>query len=738
MQNQNSYRVWIWGGVLALCVMAAYGNIINGAFIFDEIPTIVQNEGIRKLSALDRVFFDYRNVMRPLVALTFAVDYALYGNNPTGYHVLNLAVHVIATLLLFGVVRRMLLSRRGAGRREEGGEDGSVVRSLLPPPSSLLAPRLAFAIALMWGLHPLQTEAVTYIVQRSESMMGMFFLLALYCVIRGAEPGAKTSWHIGAIAAGILGAGCKQVIVVMPLVVLLYDRCFISGSFKAALKRAPRLYAGLLASWLAVGLFMLAARGSTSAGFGLKITPVGYASAQFVIIVHYLKLVFWPVNQVFDYVWRTTDQDLGAILLNAALIAALFGLTIWQLARNSAQGFWGAWFFLILAPTSSILPIGDLAAERRMYLPLAAVIVLVVTGMYCMLRKWIAASAPAVVVTLALIAAAGLGILTGRRNALYQDPLAMWQDVLSKRPDNTRALLVVGGAMLAKGKLNEAAEKIERAAKLKPPFFEALRALGDLRFAQMEYAAAADAYSQALELNHDDLNSWHGLSKALDALGHPDQALKALEQAAKLAPNDAQIQFDFGNRLFQRGNVGNAIDVLAGALKLAPDSAEIHSSLGAALATAGRLPEALSEFDAALKYNPRHTDALVNRGRVLSLMGRGFEAISSFRGALNIDPKRADAASALAWILATSPGDKLRNGAEAVTLAEKACELTQRRNPLMLDTLAAAYAEAGQFEKAVATEESALKLNPNDALAKEIRGHLEMFKAGKAVREGKK
>src|ERR1043165_3382372 len=250
METSKPSSMWIWAAMLVVCVAVAYHNSFKGEFIFDDHSNIVKHEALKHLSEPGKVLFAPKNASRPLVSLTLAIDYALFGLKPGGYHAINLGAHVLAALLLFGIVRCTLLSERLKARF--GASSGA----------------LAFCAALIWAVHPLTTEAVTYIVQRAESMMGMFFLLALYCVIRAAGSEKKLAWHVAAVAAALLGAGCKQVIVVIPIIVLLYDRCSISRSFMAALRRAPGLYAGLAATWPVV--FVLLALGPKvgSAGFG--------------------------------------------------------------------------------------------------------------------------------------------------------------------------------------------------------------------------------------------------------------------------------------------------------------------------------------------------------------------------------------------------------------------------------------------------------------------------------------
>lgn len=713
---QNSLRPRVWPVVLALLALiaAAYLNAFRGVFILDDIPNILHNAALRELSNLKRVLFEFPNLTRPLVSLTLAIDSSLFGDNPAGYHALNIAVHIGAALLLFGIVRRSLFSRRFANFDERA------------------VATLSFGVALIWALHPLQTESVTYIIQRAESLMGFFFLLSLYAVIRGAETfgdengkGLWNRWNMFAVLAAVLGAGCKQVIATLPLIVLLYDRCFISGSFKNAVKRAPALYAGLCLSWVVIGVLLLLVPDFSSAGFGMKkITMLGYAQSQFVVIAHYLELIFWPRDLCLDYVWMI-ERDYARILPCAALVLGLLGAAIWQLARNTAAGFWGAWFFVILAPSSSILPIGDLAFEHRLYLPLAAVVMLVLLALYKGALRW-SPNAPGKIV-LCLIAplAFALGLLTVQRNALYASSLDMWRDVLSKRPRNPRALLVLGNDALQHGDLKTAREDFERAIVAQKDFHEAHASMAELLLAEGKPREAAAEFRRALELNPRHVKSHLGLYGILLKSGKPGEAIQSLSKSAELLPNDPRIQAEYGRVLFQMRRYPQALQVFATALKNAPDSAELHNSLGGALAALNRIPDALAEFEQALKYEPRSPSALYNRGNALERMGRMVEAAQNYEDSLNLDAEQAGPANALAWIKATQFNDKLCDPINALRLAQKACALTRGSNPVMLDTLAAAYAANRKFDLAQATAESALKLTPPDLpLYSEIKAHL--------------
>ncbi len=349
--------------------LLAYHNSLHAGFVLDDQPHITENPRIRQLwPPWDIVL----HTSRPVVLFSVAVNYALGGLNPWGYHLFNVGVHILAALTLFGVARRAFVSEPLRSRFGEAAE------------------WLAAVISLIWLAHPLQTEAVTYTIQRGESLMGLFYLLTLYCVVRGSGAPRSQGWSMAAVASCALGMASKPVMVTAPVVILLYDRAYLAKSWRDVMKRRWILHACLAATWLL--LPRLLANGSTewneSAGFAYNgVPPLDYALTQSGVILHYLRLAFWPQPLCFDYCcaygWPVA-RTVGDAAPGLMVVGALLAVTIWTWWRNPALGFLGVWFFLILVPTSSFVPVADLAVEHRMYLPLAAVAAMVTVGGFAM------------------------------------------------------------------------------------------------------------------------------------------------------------------------------------------------------------------------------------------------------------------------------------------------------------------------------------------------------------------
>ncbi len=303
--------------VIILAGLAAYANSLSDAFVFDDIDQIVSNPAIRQLWPPWKFFVPLN---RPIPNLTLAVNCALSGGvqDVASYHAFNIVVHILAALTLFGLVR-LTLNLPALRARFEGA-----------------ATALALATALIWEVHPLQTEAVTYIIQRQESLAGLFCLLALYCVARGAlserprpfdsAQGAPRlcsgRWYIAAFAACVLGMLSKQTAATAPLAVFLYDWIFLSGSFLDTLRRRWPVYLALAATWLLlIPSFAPQANAQhASAGFQVGgITWFSYAVTQLGVILHYLRLSFWPAGLCLDYNWPLA-KGAAAILPGAVVV----------------------------------------------------------------------------------------------------------------------------------------------------------------------------------------------------------------------------------------------------------------------------------------------------------------------------------------------------------------------------------------------------------------------------------
>lgn len=606
------------GAALAAAAAAAYGRTFAVPFLFDDEPSITRNATLRHLATALVPPADATVGGRPLLNLSLALNYAVSGTSVWSYHAANLAIHVLAGLTLFGIVRRTLVRRWGA--------------HALPA---------AFCSALLWTLHPLLTESVTYVVQRAECLMGLLYLLTVYCVMRGAEadgPGRRIWYPLG-IAACALGMATKEVMASAPLVVLLYDRTFLSGGFREALRRRARLYLGLAATWLVLAASVYSTGGrAATVGFGSGVSAGQYALTQLPAVVHYLRLCFWPHPLIFDY---------GAVLalpsswtvLSALVVAGLAAATLWCLVRRPAIGFLGASFFVILAPSSSFIPVvTETVAEHRMYLALAPVVVLAVVA----LHRWL----PRAAWPVCLLLAAGLFWGTWERNGTYRSAEALWADTAARVPLNDRALYNLGCAQQAlPGRLQDAASSYERAVRIRPGNSSAHCNLGNTLRSLGRTPQAVAEYEEALRLSPGIPEAENGLGNALLSLDRVPEAVGHFEKALLLNPGYTEAHNGLGCALAKvRGREDEAVAQFAEALRLQPDSLAAHFNLANTLNAMGRTAEAIAQFKEALRLGPG--DATIHfyyAGALLKIPGRTGEAMAELDEVIRLQPDNAAA-----------------------------------------------------------------------------------------------
>ena len=521
-------RRWITFLVFLAAAFAAYHNCFNAPFVFDDGYHIVDNERIRSLWPIWPLL---RDSSRPLVQLSLAVNFSISGLEPWSYHLFNVLVHIGAALALNGIVRRTLAL---------AGSD-SVARS---------ANHLAFTIALLWMLHPLQTASVTYTIQRGESLMGLFCLLTLYCFIRGVGSSQARGWYVASVGCCVLGLASKPIMAIAPLLVLVYDRTFIARSLRSAVRSRRKYYAALFGTLMLLPLILVGktAEWAPTAGFGTAIvTPLEYAATQPKAILHYLRLAFWPDALCLDYGWRP-ERNPAVIAATGLAIATLIFGAICASRRNRLLGFAAVWFFLTLAPTSSVIPIADLMFEHRMYLALAAVIAVAVTGSFLAVVK-ASERFPALAsrrsALLAGPAALAVLLLTGRtvlRNDDYTSDVALWTSAIAVSPQSPRAQYNLGTALARRQRWPEAAVHLTEAVNLHPAYADAHYNLGNALLAQGRLAEAVISYHRALTLTPDDWQTHNNLGVAMLKLGDLHAASREFERTLELQPQCASAR----------------------------------------------------------------------------------------------------------------------------------------------------------------------------------------------------
>jgi len=487
--------------------------------------------------------------------------------------------------------------------------------------------------------------------------MGLFYLLTLYCFIRYASAPSSAAeaatdkaagssiWAALTILACLFGMATKEVMVSAPVMVLLYDRTFVAGSFRGAWQRRWKLYLALAGTWIPLACLVAGSGSRTgSAGFGVNVRWRDYALTQVYAVVHYARLALWPRPLVFDY-GTALVTDAARILPSAFVLFALLVGTIWALWRRPALGFLGAWFFAILAPTSLVPVATQPIAEHRMYLPLAAVMVGIAVALFAL----IAPAAPgrrnsgwiALAVSVAL--ASGYGAMTVNRNAVYATETGLWADTVAKAPRNPRAHLHLGHALYDLNRIAEADAQFRLALLLQPyGNFDARFDLGNAELREGRVPEAIDNLAEAVRLKPDSFEGQSSWGDALFAAGRIGEAMEHYEQALRLNPDYALAHYNLGNAQAQLGRMPEAIEQYQAALRLNPAYAEAEDNLGNALFQERRFDDALAHYEAAARLTPNNARVQYNLGNALLQAGRVGEAKEHYEAALRLQPDFAE------------------------------------------------------------------------------------------------
>jgi tetratricopeptide (TPR) repeat protein len=726
--------------VLALFAagLAAYHNSFSVPFLFDDDPSILNNPTIWHLwppwGMLSPPATGAPVTNRPVPNVTLALNFAFGGLHVEGYHIFNLAAHLLTGALLFGVVRRTLRRPPLAERYAEH------------------ATSLAWLSALLWLVHPVLTESVTYVVSRTEVLMALFYLATLYSVIRSADSARPAPWRAAAVASCLAGMASKEVMVTAPLMALLYDRTFIAGSFRAAWTRRKGLYLSLMCTWLLLAWLMISGgnRGG-STGFKGTIAWWQYLFTQFTAIVRYLRLSFWPNPLILDY-GTFVARNPATIIFCGLLVVGLFAATLVALVRRPVWGFPGAWFFGILAPSSSVVPVlTQTMAEHRIYLALPALIVPLILALHGRLGKW---SLP-----VGLAVAIALAAATVARNRDYRSARSIWADNVAKWPGEPRPHLNLGLALMTDPQMPvEAVRQLEEVLRLKPDYplinavlgsflsaipgreaeadsafkkelrLEPKAALGHLNYGIMlakipgRENDAARELRIAIGMKTDDVTLKAQAHSAYGSLlvkipGRRAEGMAELRKAVALYPDLGDLHASLGVALSaEDGGLTEAVGELEKAGELRPDSAEIRTNLATVLEKIpDRREEAVSNFEEAVLLNPFSWQAHYDLGKLLlEVPGRVDEGIAQLETVTRLAPGFADAHTSLGVALSGKPGrfDESVREFEAAALASPGSEDAHFN-------LGAALAQLpGRQRDAAEQFQTALRLNPGDADAR--------------------
>jgi tetratricopeptide (TPR) repeat protein len=770
-------RLVIQGGLIVLLVFLAYLPALHGGFVWDDDSWTTNLSALfQDASGLRSIWFQPTALQQyyPLSGTTFWLDYQLWKFWTTPYHVENILLHALAALLFWRLLLRLQVP---------GAWLASAIFALHPVMVESVAwiTERKNVLSLMFYL-----GALLAYLRYAQGVAGGEWRVA------SGPPASDSGTASGLYASRFTGHStlfyglafvlflgallAKTTTFSLPAVILLIG-WWKRGQIRWRADVLPTLpfftlALGLCAVTAWLEKYRLGAQGSDfDLAFPQRCLIAGRA------FWFYLGNLFWPANLCFIYPRWQPDPDSGWQWLFYPVTASGALFTLWLARGRIGRGPVTALFYFVgtLFPVLGFMNAYGMRYsfvwDHWVYLSTLGIIALVAA---LVVRGAEFLRTPAVVYGFAAIVLPALALLTWRQAEMYTDMETLWQTTIAKNPGAFLAHNNLGLLLRSQGRIEEAMEHYHKAIQINPNFSEAQANIGSVLAAQGRLDEAIEYYRQAIQINPNDPEVLNYLGVTLAAKGRHYEAIENYYKAIQINPNNPQVLNNLGNALAAKGRLDEAIKYYRQAIQINPNSFNALNNLGNALAAQGRYDEAIENYSQAIQINPNFSGALDNMGSALSAQGRYDEAIENYRQAiqvnsnrpetffhlgmtlglsgrtrgaiaqyreaLKLNPNLAGALNKLAWALATSPDDELRNGAEAVHLAEHACELTHYGEPLFLGTLAAAYAESGRFPEAVATAEKAGQLATDAGLAALVaknRQLLELYRAGKPYRESR-
>jgi tetratricopeptide (TPR) repeat protein len=750
LERPSWQREWLWAFLLVALVFISYARVFNAGFIWDDESHLTRNPCVVGPLGLKEIWTSARAVYYPLVLTTFWTVHRFAGLSPWPYHLLNVLLHAGSAVLLWQVLRQ--LNVRGA-----------------------------WLGAALWALHPVMVQSVAWVTELKNTQSGFFYLLSIFCFLKWDErlrirrilrikgtadqdravsrppwrlagDGYCLMWFALSLSFFILATLSKPSVVMLP-VVLALCLWWLTGRIYwhdiAAL--APFVVISALASvWTIVEQkFHAGAIGAEWA----QTWPERLIIAGRAIWFYVAKLA-WPYPLIFIYPrWKINSSQLIAYL---PLVAALAGLLVLWLMRakwSRAVFFAAAYYVVSLFPVLGFFSVYffrySFVSDHFQYLasmgPLALAGAGIVTGCSRLAASRLLSALPSIsrhgaMVRTRLVGICGvlllsLVFLTWRQTALYHNLVALYTGILTKNPGCWMAHYNLGIALNDQGDADGAIAHYRQAIELRPSYAEAHYNLGRLLVQKGQLDEAIGHYEKALDINPTDAEAHNNLGATLFANGRVDEAIAQYRKALAIQPDYADASCNLASALLSKGGLDGAIAYYSACLAISPDRPEAQYNLASALLRKSRTDEAITHYQKALELRPENADAHANLGSVFLAKGRVRDAIAEYRDALRIAPNNVAAQSNLAWLLATAAEPSLRNGSEAVLLAERAESESSRteNRPLVLRILAAAYAEAGRFVEAKKAAEQALQAaetQGNSSLSSALRDEISLYELG--------
>ncbi len=711
-------RDWLWGFLLIAFVFIAYAPVFHAGFIWDDESHLTQNPCIIGPLGLKEVWTTTRAVYYPLVLTTFWAVHKLVGLNPLPYHLLNVLMHAASAVLLWRVLRQLEVNGAWLG-------------------------------AALWALHPVMVQSVAWVTELKNTQSCLFYLLSIVFFLSWEEQARVTrAVRIKSMLMFALSLTCfvlatlsKPSVVMLPVVLALcvwWQRGRIV--WKDAVALTPFLLISALASAWTIWeqKFHASAVGPDWA----QTWPERLIIAGRAIWFYLAKLV-WPHPLIFIYPrWEIYSWQWMAYL---PLLAATVGLIVlWSLPGKAGRAlFFAASYYVVsLFPVLGFFSVYffrySFVSDHFQYLASMGPLALAgatISESFRRLAVTVSLRRGPVFLRVGLcgILLVLLAALTRQQSAVYHGLITLYTRTLAKNPGCWMAHYNLGIALHDQGETDKAISHYRQAIELRPGYAEAHYNLGRLLAEKGEFNDAINHYEAALATNPADVEAHNNLGATLFQAGRIDDAIANYQEALAARPDYADASCNLADALLAKGDMDGAITHYRTCVATLPNHADAQYNLASALLRKGQIDEAIMHYEKALELLPENADAHVNLGSALLAKGRIVDAIGQYKEALQLAPENLAAKSNLAWLLATSSDPSLRNGAEAVLLAEQASRSSGGKRPLALRILAAAYAEAGRFSEARATANEALQAaddQGNVALSDFLRKEIALYESG--------
>jgi tetratricopeptide (TPR) repeat protein len=729
----NPFYIKLFSILLISCVgILAYSNIFHCSFHFDDIWLITDNFVIRSISNLQNIW----NFLpcRFIFYLSLALNYHFHQLDVFGYHVVNLTIHLVSAILVWWLV---LLTFSTPAMKEGTIEKSAIERKsfhkfnrTLPILKTLQKSTIightnliALFVGLIFVSHPIQTQGVTYIMQRAASMATLFYVASLCFYVKsrlltGHSPLLGRIYYMGSFITTIIAMFTKEITITLPLMILLYEFSFLRTKKSLDWKC---LVPFLLTLFIIPVTMLLTKAGNAISTQEMQralegsteISTMQYILTQFKVIVTYIRLIFLPLNQNLDYDYPISHSIVELpTLFSFLFLIVIFFSAVRLFSKYRLVSFSIFWFFLTLLPESSLFPIKDVIYEHRLYLPLVGYSMFLVSGIYYLFGK-------NTIITMGIVLTMIVGcnsVLTYQRNKVWKDEFTLWDDSVRKSPHKARPYNNRGKAYDDQGNLPQAIADYSKAIEINPNYADAYCNRGNIYNKLGNFTQAMFDYNKAIEINPDYELAYNNRGSVYEKQDNLTQALSDYNKTIELNPKLAEAYNNRGNVYDKQGSFPQALSDYTKAIEINPKFAMAYANLGDVYIKQGNLSQAMADYTKAIEINPNFAEAYSNRGIVYYDQGNVSQAISDFTKAIEINPKFAKAYNnrGLAY-------DKQGNFNQAISDYAKAIEINSKYTEAY-NNRGGAYSQQGNLSQAISDFNKAIELNPNYGDAYSDRG----------------